>query len=107
MAGRQGSRRSASSTKCSKSSMDPKLAEQLSLQLLSNAITQQQLNAAAARNQVAGAQSVLTLGVQLTHMAGLRNIVGLDPMSAAAATNLQQSLFPAQAASLQTATRAP
>lgn len=83
------------------------IAGQLSVQTLTAAINQQQLNAAQARNAVANACNVLTLGVQLNHIATLRQLTSLSPLAVAAATNLAQAGSAQQVAALQAAHRVP
>lgn len=86
---------------------DPAIADQLTQLTLVGAQNSQQLNSALDRNMVANASSVLTLGVQVTHLAGLNMQTAIDPMEAAAAANVRSSQDPSQIAGLQTASRAP
>ena len=86
---------------------DTTVANQLSVQILTAAINQQQLNAAQARNMVASSGSVLTLSVQLTHLSGLQHIFGLTPFDAAATANLQAVALPTHIAGIQTGNQAP
>lgn len=86
---------------------DPAIADQLTQLTLVGAQNSQQLNSALDRNQIANASTVLTLGVQLTHMASLNLQTALDPMEAAAAANVRSSQDPSHIAGLQTASRAP
>lgn len=87
------------------SGFDPKLSEQLTLQALTNALQQQQLNAAQARNNVANSCNMLTLGVQLNHMAALKQLTGTSPAAAAAAAQLAQAIQPPMG--LQTVNNVP
>lgn len=87
--------------------LDPAVANQITLLSLTNALNQQQLNAAAARGQLANCANVLTLGVQLTQVAAIGQIFHLSPIGAAAATQLDQAGNISKLASLQTASRAP
>ena len=86
---------------------DPAIADQLSQLTLVGAQNSQQLNSALDRNMVANASTVLTLGVQVTHMASLHQVTSIDPMEAAAAANVRSSQDPSHIAGLQTAARAP
>lgn len=86
---------------------DPAIADQLTQLTLVGAQNSQQLNSALDRNMVANASSVLTLGVQLTHIAGLNMQTAIDPMEAAAAANVRSSQDPSHIAGLQTASRVP
>jgi len=58
---------------------DPALADQLTLQTLTGALNQQQLNSSQARASVANACNVLALGVQVNHMAMLQLLTGFSP----------------------------
>lgn len=87
--------------------LDAAIADQLTQLTLVGAQNSQQLNAALDRNMVANASTVLTLGVQLTHMAGLNQETSIDPMEAAAAANIRSSQDPSHIAGLQTASRSP
>lgn len=84
---------------------DPAIADQLTLQALTSAITQQQLNAAAARSQLANQCNVLTMSVQLTQAAALKQLTHLSPLAAAAANNLMRAAYPQQFAGLNVAAR--
>lgn len=86
---------------------DEGIAAQLTQLTLVGAQNSQQLNSARDRNAVANAGAVLTLGVQLTHAAGLKQETKLDPLEAAAAANVRASQDPSHFAGLQTASRAP
>jgi len=86
---------------------DPAIADQLTQLTLVGAQNSQQLNSALDRNMVANASTVLTLGVQLTHMASLNQETSIDPMEAAAAANVRASQDPSHIAGLQTAARVP
>ena len=85
---------------------DPNTANQLTLQALTNALNQQQLNAAHARNMLANVGNVLTLGVQLNHAAAMQQLAGLTPMGAATAANVAAAGDTQRIAALQ-ATRIP
>ena len=89
------------------SGFDSNASEQLTLQLLTGAINQQQLTAAQARNQVANVGNVLTLGVQLTHRAALNMLTSTSPMEASAATNVIAAAQAQKLADLQAAYRVP
>jgi len=82
---------------------DPAVANQLTTLALTNAINQQQLNSVAARNQVANANTSLTLGVQLQQMAALKQIFQLSPMEAAASAQLTAMGDAAKLASMRAA----
>lgn len=86
---------------------DANIATQLSTMLLSNAIAQQQLNAAAARSQLANVSNMLTLHVQLGHTAALGLVTQLSPVTAAALDQITAAGRPTQFATLQTASRTP
>ena len=87
--------------------LDQTIADQLTQLTLVGAQNSQQLNAAMDRNMVANSGTVLTLSVQLTHLAGLNKETSIDPMEAAAAANIRSSQDPSHIAGLQTASRAP
>jgi hypothetical protein len=87
--------------------MDPRIATQVTVLTLTNAINQQQLNSIAARNQVGAIGTVLTLGVQLNHLAALNLICKPDPLEAASISNLMTAALPQQLATLQTGTVVP
>lgn len=87
--------------------LDPAIADQLTQLTLVGAQNSQQLNAALDRAMVQNANTVLTLGVQLTHMAGLNQETSIDPMEAASAANIRSSQDPSHIAGLQTAYRVP
>jgi len=72
---------------------DPAVASQLTAQLLTSALEQQQLNSAQARNMLSNSANVMTLGVQINNAAMLQQLTRMSPMAAAVA---------AQAASMQT-----
>ena len=86
---------------------DPAVADQLSAQLLNSASNNSQLNGAMGRNMVANTASVLTLGVQQTNAASLKNITKLSPMAAAAAAQTISSQHPSYMAGLATASGVP
>jgi hypothetical protein len=86
---------------------DNTVADQLTQLTLVGAQNAQQLNGALDRNQVGAISAVLTLGVQLTHIAGLNMQTSIDPMEAAAAANVRSSQDPSHIAGLQTASRSP
>jgi len=86
---------------------DQAIADQLTQLSLIGAQNSQQLNSAMDRNMVAAAGAVLTLGVQLTHLAGLNQETSIDPMEAASAANIRSSQDPSHIAGLQTAHRVP
>lgn len=87
--------------------LDPAVAQQLTLQVLSNAVAQQQLNSALDRNQIANACNVLTLGVQMNYSAALLKLAKTGPMEAAAFENLLSSGTPSRVATLNAATQVP
>jgi hypothetical protein len=87
--------------------MDPRISTQVTALTLTNAINQQQLNSIAARNQVGAIGTVLTLGVQLNHLAALNLICNPSPMEAAAVSNLVAAGMPQFTAALQAGTRVP
>lgn len=86
---------------CGQPGFDPSLANQLTLQALTGALNQQQLNAIQARSMVANVCNVLTLGVQLNHTAALQQLTGLSPLAAAAAADLAQANDVQRIAALQ------
>lgn len=87
--------------------LDQALATQLSVLTLTNAITQQQLNSAAARNMLNNVSNVLTLGVQLNHLAALNMLTSLSPMTAAAMQQLVSAGQPQTFATLQAISPVP
>lgn len=86
---------------------DPAIADQLTQLTLAGAQNSQQLNSALDRNLVAAINTVLTLGVQLTHMASLNQETSIDPMEAASAANIRSSQDPSHFAGLNTAAGIP
>jgi predicted amino acid-binding ACT domain protein len=58
--------------------IQPTTADQVSLMILTNAISQQQLNTDAARSQMINASNALTLGVQMQQLAILQKITGVS-----------------------------
>lgn len=80
---------------------DPRVASQISLLSMTNALNQQQLNSAMARNMVANNFNVLTLGVQLNHTATLHMLTSTSPTEAAAMDTLIRSGNPARVAAMQ------
>jgi len=86
---------------------DPAIADQLSQLTLVSAQNSNSLNGALDRNLIANASTVLTLGVQLTHMAALNQETSIDPMEAAAAANIRSSQDPSHFAGLNTAAQTP
>ena len=86
---------------------DPAIADQLTQLTLAGAGNDQALNNAAARNMNTNSNTVLTLGVQLTHMAALNQETSIDPMEAAAAANIRSSQDPSHFAGLNTAAQTP
>lgn len=90
-----------------RSRLDPAIANQLSLLTFTNAIAQQQLNSALARNQVAAAGTVLTLGVQTNAAAMLKMLTRSTPLEAAAVNNLLAAQQPAMFATLNAHTVTP
>jgi len=86
---------------------DPAIANQLTLQALTSALTQQQLNAAAARSQLANTANVLTLTVQLNNMAALKQLTGSSPLAVAAAETLMRAGDPSHFAGLNAAAGTP
>jgi len=86
---------------------DPAIADQVTLLTLTSALNQQQLNAAAARVQMASSANVMTLGVQLQQAAAIGHIFSSSPADAASAAQVMQAGDVAKLASLQTAARAP
>ena len=88
-------------------SLDHAFADHVTPLTLVGAQISQQLNAAVARNQVQSQASVLTLSVQLTHLATLNRIYSLSPMHASIAANLQDAELPSRIAGLQAAHRTP
>ncbi len=91
----------------SKGGLDKNVGQQLSLQIMTGAINQQQLNSASARNMVANTANVLTLGVQMNFTAALKMLTGTGTFEAAAMANLRQSADPARIAAMQAAARSP
>lgn len=83
--------------------MDPQLAQQLSLLTLTTAIQQQQMNAALARSQLLNGANVLTLSVQLTHAAALKQLTSLTPIDAAAVQQFMAASTVQRVAGLNTA----
>ena len=86
---------------------DPAVADQITQLTLIGAQNSQQLNSALDRNCVGAIATVQTLGVQLTHLAGLNQQTAIDPMEAASAANIRSSQDPSHIAGLQTAYRVP
>ena len=86
---------------------DPAVADQLSTLILQTGLNNQQLNAAAARNQLAGAASVLTLGVQQINAASLKQLTKLSPLAAASAANVHSLQDPSYNAGLNAASIVP
>jgi len=86
---------------------DPGVADQLTTLILSTGLNNFQLNAAMARNQLAGASAVLTLGVQQINAASLKQQTQMTPISAGAAANLRASQDVTHMAGLNTGSRVP
>ena len=86
---------------------DPAVADQLTQLTLVGAQGNQRLDAVLDRNLTAAQGAVLTLGVQLTQLAGLHQETSIDPMEAAAAANVRSAQDPSYFAGLQTAHRVP
>ena len=87
--------------------LDPSISDQLTLQALTSAMTQQQLNAATARAQVANTCNVLTMTVQLNSMATLKQLTSTSPIDAAAIDNVLKAGSPQHFAGLNTAAGTP
>lgn len=86
---------------------DPAVADQLSTLTLQTGLNNFQLNAAAARNQLAASAAVLTLGVQQINAASLAKQTKIGPLAAAAAANLRASQDAHYNAGLNAASRVP
>lgn len=91
----------------SRPDFDPAVADQLSALTLQTGLNNYQLNATAARNQLAASAAVLTLGVQQINAAGLALRTKITPLEAAAAANLRASQDPHYNAGLNAASRVP
>lgn len=89
------------------SDFDPAVADQLSAQLLNVASNNSQLNGAMGRNMTANNATVLTLGVQQTNAASLKNLTKLSPLAAAAAAQTMAAQQPTYMAGLATASGVP
>lgn len=103
MATRKGTR----GRRATSSSFDPAVADQLTLQALTAALTQQQLNSAAARSQTANVMNMLTMTVQLNHSAALKQLTQTGPLEAAAVQNLVRAADPQHFAAMHVATETP
>ena len=79
---------------------DPGVAEHITTQILSWGRHNFQVNAAAARNDVAANAALLTLGVQQCNMSLLKSVTELSPLDAAVADNLKKSQDVARVAGL-------
>lgn len=87
--------------------LDPAVAEQLTMMILTSARQSMELNATMDRNMVANASAVLTLGVQQINMAGLNLLTSVSPVEAAAAANFLQDNDPRRMAALNLAAQIP
>jgi len=70
---------------------DPAVADQITTQILSMGRHNFEVNAMAARNDVAANAAMLTLGVQQGSMSLLKSVTELSPLDAAVADTLKKS----------------
>lgn len=87
--------------------IDVVVGNQLSALALTNALSQQQLNSAAARNALGNAGNILTLGVQLNQMATLQMLSQLSPITASAMEQLLRAGFLQHTVAMDAATAGP
>jgi len=87
--------------------LDPAVADQLTMQIITTGQQNAQLNSALGRSNLASTLNALTMGVQANQAASLKQLTSLSPQAAGAAAQLLGSQAATQAATLQAAARTP